>query len=138
MRERIRKRLTEYRAEAIDSIEVAVNRTRSKFSGAGRANSHGYYGSINENNEAGFTEYMDRSATFIRRVAPGSSAEYVDELWDGGQKLKQEIMAKMDRDPATSGNSTAVQLRNDLDATLGKLIERKVEDFELGYVEEKR
>jgi hypothetical protein len=54
---------------------------------------------------------MDQSATFIRQVAPGSSAEYVDELWDGGHKLKQEIMAKMDRENSmTPGNSIAVQL----------------------------
>jgi hypothetical protein len=115
---------------------AAVNKTKSKFSGAGRLNSHGYYRSINENNEAGFAQYMDRSAKFIRQAAPGSSAEYVDELWDGGHKLKQEIMAKMDRENSmTPGNSIAVQLRNDLDATLDKLIERKVEDFELGIME---
>jgi hypothetical protein len=74
---------------------------------------------------------MDQSANFIRRVAPGSSAEYVDELWDGAHKLKQEIMAKMDRDNSmTPGNSTRVQLRNDLEAALDSLIERKVEDFQ--------
>jgi len=73
---------------------------------------------------------MDQSANFIRQVAPGSSAEYVDELWDGGHTLKREIMAKMDRENSmTPGNSIAVQLRKDLDATLDKLIERKVEDF---------
>jgi hypothetical protein len=39
-------------------------------------------------------------------------------------------MAKVDRENSmTPGNSIAVQLRNDLDATLDKLIERKVEDF---------
>ena len=138
MREQIRKQLREYRTKALLSIVAAVNKTKSNFSGAGRLNSHGYYRSINENNEAGFATYMDRSATFIRQLAPGSSAEYVDELWDGGQKLRQEIMAKMDRENSiTPGNSIAVQLRNDLDATLDKLIERKVEDFELGFVEGK-
>jgi hypothetical protein len=138
MRERIRARLREYRTKALLNIVAAVNKTKSKFSGAGRLNSHGYYRSINENNEAGFAAYMDQSATFIRQVAPGSSAEYVDELWDGGHKLKQEIMGKMDRENSmTPGNSIAVQLRNDLDATLDKLIERKVEDFEIGFVEGK-
>jgi hypothetical protein len=127
MRERIRARLREYRTKALLSIVAAVNSTKSKFSGAGRLNSHGYYRSINENNEAGFATYMDRSATFIRQVAPGSSAEYVDELWDGGHKLKQEIMAKMDKN----------QLQGQLDPALDKLIRRKVEDFELGYVEGK-
>jgi hypothetical protein len=136
MRERIRARLREYRTKALLSIVAAVNKTKSKFSEADRLNSHGYYRSINDDNEAGFATYMDRSATFIRQVAPGSSAEYVDELWDGGHKLKQEIMAKMDRENSmTPGNSIAVQLRNDLDATLDKLIERKVEDFELGIME---
>ena len=138
MRERIRARLREYRTRALLSIVAAVNKTKSEFSGAGRLNSHGYYRSINENSEAGFATYMDQSANFIRQAAPGSSAEYVDELWDGGQTLKQEIMTKMDRDYSmTPGNSIAVQLRNDLDATLDKLIERKVEDFEIGFVEGK-
>ena len=136
MRERIRARLREHRTRALLSIVAAVNKTRSEFSGAGRLNSHGYYRSINKNNEDGFATYMDQSANFIRQVAPGSSAEYVDELWDGGHKLKQEIMAKMDRENSmTPGNSIAVQLRNDLDAALDKLIERKVEDFELGITE---
>jgi hypothetical protein len=130
MRERIRARLREYRTRALLSIVAAVNSTKSEFSGRGRPNSHAYYRSINEKYEAGFAEYMDQSTTFIRQVAPGSSAEYVDELWDGGQKLKQEIMAKVDRENSmTPGNSIAVQLRNDLDATLDKLIERKIEDF---------
>jgi hypothetical protein len=137
MRERIRARLREYRTKALLSIVAAVNKTKSKFSGAGRLNSHEYYRSINENNEAGFATYMDRSATFIRQVAPGSSAEYVDELWDGGHKLKQEIMAKIDHDLAVSGNSIGAQLRTDLETTLNKLIERKVEDFELGIMEGK-
>jgi hypothetical protein len=138
MRERIRKRLKEYRADALQSIGVAVNRTKSELSGRGRTNSHAWYRAINKDNEAGFAKYMDQSANFIRQVAPGSSAEYVDELWDSGQKLKQEIMAKMDRENSmTPGNSIAVQLRNDLDATLDKVIERKVEDFELGFVEGK-
>src|SRR5262245_45536232 len=128
MRERIRKRLKEYRAEALDSIMVAVNRTKSKSSGASRTNGHEWYQAINKDNEAGLAEYMDRSANFIRHVAPGASAEYVDELYDGGQKLKQEIMAKTDH-VAASGNAVAVQLRTELEVTLDKLIERKVEDF---------
>ena len=71
---------------------------------------------------------MDQSAKFIRQVAPGSSSEYVDELYDGGQKLKREIMAKTDH-VAASGDSIAVQLRTELEAALDRLIERKVEDF---------
>jgi len=131
MRERIRKRLREYRADAIQSIGVAVNRTRSQLSSKGRTNSHAWYRAINKDNEAGFKKYMDQSAKFIRQMAPGSSAEYVDELWDGGQKLKREIMAKTDH-VAASENSIAVQLRTELEAVLDQLIERKVEDFELG------
>src|SRR5262249_48726729 len=108
MRDRIRARLRQYRTRALLSIVAAVNKTKSKFGAEPvRLNSHGYYRSINENNEAGFAQYMDGSAEFIRQVAPGSSAEYVDELWDGGHKLKQEIMAKMDRENSmTPGNST--------------------------------
>jgi hypothetical protein len=58
-------------------------------------------------------------------------------LWDGGHKLKQEIMAKVDRDLAASGNSIGAQLRTELEAALDSLIERKVEDFEIGFVEGK-
>jgi hypothetical protein len=137
MRDQIRARLREYRTKALLSIVDAINRTKSKFSGMGRSHSHAYYRSINENIEAGSTAYMDRSAVFIRQVAPGSSAEYVDELWDGGHKLKQEIMAKVDRDLAASGNSIGAQLRTELEAALDSLIERKVEDFEIGFVEGK-
>jgi hypothetical protein len=135
MRDRIRERLTDYRTEALRSIGNAVNRTKSKFSEIGRSHSHGYYRSINDNIEAGFTEYMDRSANSIRQVAPGSLAEYADELRDGGNTLKQEIMAKIDHDVAVSGNSIGAQLRNELGAALDKLIKRKVEDFEFGIIE---
>jgi hypothetical protein len=81
---------------------------------------------INRDNETGFAKYMDQSANFIRHVAPGSWAEYADELRDGGTKLKQEIMAKVKH-----------ELRGQLEPVLDKLIKRKVEDFELGYVEGK-
>src|SRR5262249_43522640 len=54
----------------------------------------------------------------------GSSADYADELRDGGNKLKQEIMAKVKH-----------EFRGTLDLALDKLIKRKVEDFQLGYVE---
>src|SRR5262245_51816896 len=96
MRERIRKRLREYRAEALERIGIAINTTKRKASKAGHLNSNGTYLAINKDNETGVAEYMDRSANFIRHVAPGSAAEYVDELYDGGQKLKQEIMQKTD------------------------------------------
>src|SRR5262249_10951364 len=103
MRDRIRQRLDEYRAEAHERIGVAVNMTRSKHA-----------------------EYMDRSAAFIRHVAPGSWSEYADELRDGGQKLKEEIMARINH-----------ELKGQLTQPLDKLIRRKVEDFELGYMEGK-
>jgi hypothetical protein len=124
MRERIRKRLKDYRADALQSIGVTVNRTRSKAAGYGNLNSSRLSLTINDDTKAGFTEYMDQSIKFIRHVAPGSSAEYVDELWDGGHKLKQEIMA-----------NTKSELRAQLSEALDKLIERKVENFELGYIE---
>src|SRR5262245_6259903 len=128
MRERIRKRLREYRSEALERIGIAINTTKRKASKAGHLNSNGTHLAINKDNETGVAEYMERSANFIRHVAPGSSAEYVDELYDGGQKLKQEIMAKTDH-VAASGNAIAVQLRTALEVALDKLIERKVEDF---------
>src|SRR5262245_65423081 len=106
MRERIRKRLREYRSEALERIGIAIKTTKRKASKAGHVNSNGTYLAINKDNETGVAEYMDRSANFIRHVAPGS-AEYVDELYDGGQKLKQEIMAKTDH-VAALGNSIAV------------------------------
>ena len=123
MRDRIRKRLREYRAQALGGIEVAVNRTRSKAAGYGNLNSSRLSLTINDDTKAGFAEYMDQSIKFICHVAPSSSAEYVDELC-GGHKLKQEIMAN-------------TELRAQLSETLDKLIERKVEDFELGFVEGK-
>jgi hypothetical protein len=70
---------------------------------------------------------MDRSANFIRHVAPGSWAQYADELRDSGHKLKQEIMARMNKN----------ELAGQLDPALDKIIKRKVEDFELGFVEGK-
>src|SRR5262245_65902792 len=103
MRERIRKRLREYRAEAIQSLGVAAIRTRSELRDKGRANGHEWYTAINKDNEAGLAKYMDQSAKFIRQVAPGSSIEYVDALYDGGQKLNLEIMAKTHQ-VAASGN----------------------------------
>jgi hypothetical protein len=126
MRDRIRKRLTEYRAEALHKIAVAVTRRRSEASGTGTLHGSRINIFINEDTKIGFAEYMDQSVKFIRRAAPGSSAEYVDELWDGGHKLKQEIMA-----------NTKSEFRGQLSEALEKLIERKVEDFELGYVEGK-
>lgn len=69
---------------------------------------------------------MDRSANFIRHVAPGSWAEYGDELRAAGNKLKEEIMA-----------DTKSEFRDQLGEALDKLIKRKVEDFELGYTEGK-
>jgi hypothetical protein len=125
MRERIRARLRVFQVDAVQNIGFAVNRTKFKFSGAGRLNSGSYYRSINEDIRAGLAKYVDQSANFIRQVAPGSSAEYVDELWDAAHKLKQEIMANKNELRAESG------------VALDELIERKVKDFELGYVEGK-
>jgi len=135
MRDRIREQLTEYRTEALRSIVDAVNRTKSKASEAGRMNSHAYYRAINEDSKAGFAQYMDQSADYIRQVAPASWAEYSDELRDGGNKLKQEIMAEIDHDLAASRHSIGAQFRTELKAALDKLIKRKVEDFELSFVE---
>jgi hypothetical protein len=67
MRERIRKRLREYRADAIQSIGDVVNRTKSELSGSGRTDSHAWYRAIDKDNEAGFAKYMDQSANFIRQ-----------------------------------------------------------------------
>ena len=124
MRDRIRKRLTEYRAEALERISRSEAKTRSTYAGRGTLQSSMCLRAINEDNETGFREYMDQSVNFIRRVAPGSATEYADELRDGGNKLKQEIMAKVKH-----------ELRGQLDPALDKIIKRKVEDFELGYVE---
>jgi hypothetical protein len=124
MRDLIRERLTEHRAEALESIGIAVNRTRSKAAGTGTLSNSRVNLVINDDTKAGFAEYMDRSIAFIRHVAPGSWAEYADELREGGQKFKQEIMA-----------NTKSEFRDQLGEALDKLIKRKVEDFELGYTE---
>jgi hypothetical protein len=124
MRDRIRERLTEYRSEALESIAIAVNRTRSKAAGTSNLGSSRLNLVINDDTKAGFAEYMDRSIDFIRHVAPGP--EYADELRDAGYKLKQEIMA-----------DTKSEFTRQLGEALDKLIKRKVENFELGYVEGK-
>jgi hypothetical protein len=127
MRDRIRERLTEYRTEALERIGRAVDKTKSTYAGRGTLNSSMCLGAINEDNETGFAEYMDQSVKFIRQVAPGSGAEYADELRDGGNKLKQEIMAK-------PGD---VNFKAYLDAAIDKITKRKVEDFEFGIGEGK-
>src|SRR6266487_1013781 len=113
MRDRIRDRLTEYRNEALDSIAIAENRTKSTFAVRGTLTSSMCYLAINRDNETGFAQYMDWSASFIRHVAPGSWAEYADELRDSGNKRKQEIMARVKH-----------ELRGQLDPVLDKLIKR--------------
>jgi hypothetical protein len=126
MRDLIRERLTEYRAEALERIGIAVNKTKSKAAGTGSLHGSRVHLTINEDNEAGFVEYMDRSIAFIRHVVPGRRAQYIDELRDGGTKLKQEIMARKDN-----------QFKAQLGEALDQLIKRKVEDFEWGYMEGK-
>jgi hypothetical protein len=128
MRDRIRERLEEYRAEALERIGVAMNKTKLAFNQRGTLTSSMCYLAINKDNETGLAEYMDRSIHFIRHVASGSWAEYSDELRDAGRKLKQEIMDKLARDPCG-------QLSGQLVPTLDKIINRKVEDFELNYEE---
>jgi hypothetical protein len=139
MRDRIRQRLEEYRAEALERIRIAVNKIAATFSQRGTLGSGGFYLAVNENNKAGFAEYMDRSADFIRHLARGSSVQYVDELREGGAKLKQEIMAKMDNVNSIMStlpeNAIQLQFRYELNRAFDQLIKRKVEDFELGYTE---
>src|SRR5262245_8677052 len=88
MREKVRERLTDYRADALQSIEDALNRTKSELSGKGRANSHAWYRAINKDYEGGLGQYMYRSTVFIRHVAPTSYAEFAGELRDAANELK--------------------------------------------------
>jgi hypothetical protein len=139
MRDRIRQRLEEYRAETLERIGTAVNKIAATFSQRGTLGSGGFYLAVNEDNKAGFAEYMDRSADFIRHLARGSSVQYADELREGGTKLKQEIMAKMDNVNSIMStlpeNAIQLQFRYELNRAFDQLIKRKVEDFELGYTE---
>jgi hypothetical protein len=137
MRDRIRKRLTEYRTEAMESIGIAVAKTTktTREARTGNLNSGGFYLKVNEDNKSGFAEYMDRSIAFIRHVAPGSPAEYADELRDGANKLKQEIMERENSRTASLHEPTRLKLTGDLDVALDRLIKRKVEDFEFGIIE---
>ena len=141
MRNLIRKRLTEYRIDALDNISVAANNTKANFANHGALNSDRLYLFINEHNKTGFAQYIDRSANFIRYVAGLSASQYADELRNAANDLKYEIMAKMDRDNfmewALPGNPERYQLRNELEPALDKLIERKLEDFRLGFIEVK-
>src|SRR6266487_423405 len=81
------------------------------------------------------------TTNIIRYVAGLSASQYADELRDAAKDLKYEIMAKMDRDNfmewALPGNPEPYQLRNELEPVLDKLIERKLEDFRLGFIEGK-
>src|SRR5262245_44470557 len=141
MRNLIRKRLTEYRIDTLDNISVAVNNTKANFAKHGALNGDRLYLFIDEHNKTGFAQYIDRSANFIRYVAGFSASQYADELRNAANDLKYEIMAKMDRDNfmewALPGNPERYQLRNELEPALGKLIERKFEDFRLGFIEGK-
>jgi hypothetical protein len=128
MRDRIRERLTEYRTEALERIAVAEDTTKAAFSERGTLRSSMFHRAINRDNENGFTQYMDQSADFIRQVAPGSGAGYADELREGANKLKQEIMAK----PGDENFKVY------LDEAINKIIKRKVEDFEFGINEGRR
>jgi hypothetical protein len=140
MRDRIRKRLTEYQAEALDSITVAVSKTKAIAARDGISGA--MYLSICEHNKTAFATYLDNSASFIHHVAGPSALEYADELRDAANELKHEIIVKLDRDNFTGDSvfitpalqSIRYQLRNDLEAALGKLVERKLEDFELGII----
>ena len=114
MRDRIRERLTEYREEAHKRIGSAMAKTKSEFAGRGTLSSSMCYLAVNTDNETGLAEYMDRSIHFIRGVVSGSWTEYVDELRDAEQKLKQDIMDKLARDPCG-------QLSGQLVPTLDKL-----------------
>src|SRR5215510_10046380 len=118
MRNLIRKRLTEYRIDALDNIAVAVNNTKANFAKHGALNSDRLYLFINEHNKTGFAQYIDRSANFIRYVAGSSASQYADELRDAAKGLKYEIMAKGDRNKfmelALPGDSELYQLRNKL------------------------
>ena len=122
MRNLIRKRLTEYRIDALDNISVAANNTKANFANHGALNSDRLYLFINEHNKTGFAQYIDRSANFIRYVAGLSASQYADELRDAAKDFKYEIMAKMDRDNfmewALPGNPERYQLRNELELAL--------------------
>jgi hypothetical protein len=137
MRDVIRRRLAENADEALHSIGVAVNQTRLKLD----PNNSRTYLFINKDYEDGFAKYMDRSVEFVSHVGRGSKTEYANELREAGNKLKEEIMAKIGHQNrklgAFPGNSTRVALMGQLGPALDKLIKRKVEDFEFGFPEGK-
>jgi hypothetical protein len=139
MRDKIRDRLTEYRTEAMEAIGAAEARTRADFAQRGILSSSMFQQAINRDNEAGFAEYMDRSAKFIRDVARGSWAEFADELRDGGTSLKQDIMIEVGNrisQAAIPGINTQ-HFKAQLDQALDKIFKRKVEDFEFGITKGK-
>src|SRR5262245_59757173 len=123
MRDLISRRLTEDRIEALHSIASAEAKTKSIHTGRGTPISSMCERDISEDNKTGVAQYIDQSADFIRHVASGSAAEYADELRDAANRLKQEIMARTDNR----------NVKAQLDEALDKIINRKVEDFVLGY-----
>ena len=137
MRDQIRQRLIEYAVEALQDIGVAVNETKLKLD----PNNSRTYLFINKDYEDGFAKYMDRSVEFVSHVGRGSKTEYANELREAGNNLKETIMANLGHQNrklgAFPGNSTRVALMGQLGPALDKLIKRKIEDFELGYIEGK-
>jgi hypothetical protein len=66
MRDRIRERLTEYRAEALESIGIAVNKTRAKAAASGNSGSSRLNLVINDDTKIGFAKYMIDPSLFSR------------------------------------------------------------------------
>jgi hypothetical protein len=131
MRDRIRKRLTEDRSDALERIAAAEQKTYGAFSERGTTHSSMFHRAINEDNKTGLADYMDRSVYFIRQVAGSSALQYADELRDAATRLKQEIVAR-----PKLGILVGVG-HGDLEAKLDRVIERKLEDFELNFIEGK-
>jgi len=134
MRDKIKQRLLEYGGEALVSIAKAENQTKGTFAQRGILDSSMAYQAISEDNKNGFAEYMDHCTNFIRKLAGSSAPQYADELREAANKLKRDIIARMDHQirmqGALPGNSSRVQLRNELGPALDKIIKRKLEDFE--------
>ena len=139
MRGLIAKRLTEDRADRLEKIEIAKNKTKSEAILTGAMGSGRMYIYINENIKHGLGDYIDQCAKFIYQVTSSTFPEYANDLLNAANKLKEEALAKLDHEIAITsafpGNSDRVVLRHQLGPALDKIIERKLEDFKLGIIE---
>jgi len=138
-KELIVTRLMEDREAAVQEVEIAKNKTKSEAAKHGALNGSRVQIYINEDIKHGLAAYLDRSAKFITHVAGPSHNLYANELREAASALKQDVLGKLDHESkmemAFPGSAERATFRRILELDLDKIIKRKLEDFELAFVE---